>query len=74
MDPMKLRRRVLKTKIGRRLLIVFLLSSLLPLLALGWIAIRRAKAEIHTQTLRVLQALQTGGFCPADWKPGQQTL
>jgi peroxiredoxin 2/4 len=26
------------------------------------------------ETLRVLQALQTGGFCPADWKPGQATL
>src|SRR2546423_2428664 len=26
------------------------------------------------ETLRVLQALQTGGFCPADWKPGEQTL
>jgi peroxiredoxin (alkyl hydroperoxide reductase subunit C) len=26
------------------------------------------------ETLRVLQALQTGGLCGADWKPGQQTL
>lgn len=26
------------------------------------------------ETLRVLQALQTGGLCPADWKPGQKTL
>ncbi|WP_077622175.1 peroxiredoxin [Sediminibacillus massiliensis] len=26
------------------------------------------------ETLRVLQALQTGGLCPADWKPGQETL
>jgi len=26
------------------------------------------------ETLRVLQALQTGGFCPADWKPGEKTL
>ena len=26
------------------------------------------------ETLRVLQALQTGGFCPADWKPGQANL
>ena|SRR5437773_8206101 len=26
------------------------------------------------ETLRVLQAIQTGGFCPADWKPGQKTL
>src|SRR5436305_1354234 len=57
---MILPRRVLKTKIGRRLLIVFLLTSLLPLLALGWIAIRRAKAEIHTQTLHVLQAATDG--------------
>ncbi|MFN3330521.1 MAG: peroxiredoxin [Pyrinomonadaceae bacterium] len=26
------------------------------------------------ETLRVLQALQTGGLCAADWKPGQETL
>ncbi|PYI57214.1 peroxiredoxin [Paenibacillus flagellatus] len=26
------------------------------------------------ETLRVLQALQAGGLCPANWKPGQQTL
>ncbi len=26
------------------------------------------------ETLRVLQGLQTGGFCAADWKPGQDTL
>ena len=26
------------------------------------------------ETLRTLQALQTGGFCAADWKPGQATL
>ncbi|WP_106497777.1 peroxiredoxin [Lentibacillus sp. Marseille-P4043] len=26
------------------------------------------------ETLRVLQALQTGGMCPANWKPGQETL
>ncbi|ENH97208.1 2-cys peroxiredoxin [Gracilibacillus halophilus YIM-C55.5] len=26
------------------------------------------------ETLRVLQALQTGALCPANWKPGQQTL
>jgi peroxiredoxin 2/4 len=26
------------------------------------------------ETLRVLQALQTGGFCPADWQPGQANL
>jgi peroxiredoxin (alkyl hydroperoxide reductase subunit C) len=26
------------------------------------------------ETLRTLQALQTGGFCPADWQPGQKTL
>jgi alkyl hydroperoxide reductase subunit AhpC len=27
-----------------------------------------------TETLRVLEALQTGGLCPSDWKPGQKTL
>ncbi|HSS97291.1 MAG TPA: peroxiredoxin [Terriglobales bacterium] len=26
------------------------------------------------ETLRVLQGLQTGGLCAADWKPGQETL
>ncbi|MBI3032540.1 peroxiredoxin [Candidatus Woesearchaeota archaeon] len=26
------------------------------------------------ETLRVLKALQTGGLCPIDWKPGQDTL
>ena len=26
------------------------------------------------ETLRVLQALQTGGLCPGDWRPGRQTL
>ncbi len=26
------------------------------------------------ETLRVLQAMQTGGFCAADWKPGQENL
>jgi peroxiredoxin (alkyl hydroperoxide reductase subunit C) len=26
------------------------------------------------ETLRVLQAMQTGGFCAADWKPGQETM
>lgn len=26
------------------------------------------------ETLRVLQALQVGGLCPANWKPGQKTL
>ena len=27
-----------------------------------------------TETLRVLKALQTGGLCPIDWKPGEKTL
>jgi alkyl hydroperoxide reductase subunit AhpC len=26
------------------------------------------------ETLRVLAALQTGGLCPSDWRPGQRTL
>ncbi|WP_172198875.1 MULTISPECIES: peroxiredoxin [Saccharibacillus] len=26
------------------------------------------------ETLRVLQALQSGGLCPMNWKPGDQTL
>jgi peroxiredoxin (alkyl hydroperoxide reductase subunit C) len=26
------------------------------------------------ETLRVLEALKTGGLCQADWKPGQKPL
>ena len=26
------------------------------------------------EVLRVLDALQTGGLCPCNWKPGQPTL
>jgi peroxiredoxin (alkyl hydroperoxide reductase subunit C) len=26
------------------------------------------------ETLRILQALQTSGLCPADWRPGDKTL
>lgn len=26
------------------------------------------------ETLRVLQALQTGGLCPSDWKPGKEMI
>lgn len=26
------------------------------------------------ETLRVLQAIQSGGLCPVNWKPGQKTL
>jgi len=26
------------------------------------------------ETLRVLQALQTGGYCACDWQPGQTNL
>lgn len=26
------------------------------------------------ETIRVLQALQNGGLCPGDWKPGQKVL
>jgi alkyl hydroperoxide reductase subunit AhpC len=26
------------------------------------------------ETLRVLQGLQTGGLCGADWTPGQENL
>ena len=26
------------------------------------------------ETLRVLQALQTGGLCPSDWKPGKELI
>jgi len=26
------------------------------------------------ETIRVLEALQSGGMCPLGWKPGQKTL
>jgi alkyl hydroperoxide reductase subunit AhpC len=26
------------------------------------------------ETLRVLQGLKSGGLCPIDWKPGDETL
>jgi peroxiredoxin len=26
------------------------------------------------ETVRVLQALQTGGLCPAEWEPGKALL
>lgn len=26
------------------------------------------------ETLRVIEALQSGGLCPMDWKPGQETI
>ena len=26
------------------------------------------------ETLRILQAVQSGGLCPSDWKPGRETL
>ena len=26
------------------------------------------------ETMRVLQALQSGGLCPVEWQPGQATL
>lgn len=29
--------------------------------------------SVH-ETLRVLEALQTGGLCPVEWEPGQDTL
>lgn len=26
------------------------------------------------ETIRVIEALQSGGLCPMDWKPGQKTI
>ena len=34
----------------------------------------RAVARAGRFGLRVIQALQTGGLCQAEWKPGQKTL
>lgn len=56
-------------------------------IALRGLFIINPEGELHYQTifhndvgrdvdevLRVLQALQTGGLCPVNWKPGQKTL
>jgi alkyl hydroperoxide reductase subunit AhpC len=35
---------------------------------------RSERGSFAEETLRVIQALQTGGLCQAEWKPGQKTL
>jgi signal transduction histidine kinase len=52
--------RVLHTKIGRRVFIIFLPVAFVPLFAIGWVATTRAQTEIHRQTLAALQAATDG--------------
>lgn len=51
---------LLKSRIGRRSLLVALAISLAPLLMIGWIAVARGQAGIHKQTLAVLRAASDG--------------
>ncbi len=51
---------LLKTRIGRRLLLVSLAIALVPLVTMVWIAVSRGEAEIHRQTLAVLRAATDG--------------
>src|SRR3954453_8694748 len=46
----------LGTRIGRRMLVLFLGISLLPLAAVVWFALQRSEAALRVQTLAVLQA------------------
>ena len=51
---------LLKSRIGRRSLLVAMAISLGPLLVIGWIAVARGQAGIHKQTLAVLRAASDG--------------
>jgi HAMP domain-containing protein len=46
----------LDTRIGQRFLAILLCSSLLPLLAMGWYAIKTSENALHQQNLSVLRA------------------
>jgi C4-dicarboxylate-specific signal transduction histidine kinase len=52
--------RFLNTRIGRRLLAVFLATSLLPLVAVGWFAIKSSESALRRQSLSVLRAASDG--------------
>ncbi len=45
-------------------------DGVLQYMAIHNLNVGRSTGEV----LRVLQALQTGGLCPMDWKPGEKTL
>src|SRR5437867_5893475 len=51
---------LLRTRIGRRLLLIFLGVSLVPLIVVGWIALREGDQEIHRETHNVLRAASDG--------------
>jgi len=50
----------LNTKIGRRFLGIFLAISLVPLLAVGWFALRSSESAVRQQTQSVLRAAADG--------------
>lgn len=50
----------LRTRIGRRFLIVFLIVSLVPLSVMRWLAIRKSQRAIQEQTRAVLRAASDG--------------
>jgi signal transduction histidine kinase len=52
--------RFLNTRIGRRLLAVFLATSLLPLVTMGWFAIKSSESVLQRQSLSVLRAAADG--------------
>ena len=59
-----------KSGIARRGLFVVDPDGVLQHATINNLNVGRSVAE----TLRVLFALQSGGLCPSDWKPGQSTL
>src|SRR5678815_3793414 len=50
----------LKTRVAWRFLSVFLVISLLPLLFMRWLAIRKVETAIQNQTFSVLRAASDG--------------
>jgi signal transduction histidine kinase len=50
----------LQTRIGRRFLAILLIISLLPLLLMRWLAIRKSEAAINEQTTAVLRRASDG--------------
>src|SRR5262245_38191291 len=61
---------VARQNVSLRGLFVIDPNGVLQYQAVNSLTIGRSVDEI----LRVLAALQTGGVCPADWRPGQSTI
>src|SRR4051794_18034007 len=51
---------LLRTRVGRRLLFIFLGVSLLPVIVVGWVSLRKGDQEIHRETHAVLRAASDG--------------